>query len=195
MMNRWDKALQQLRKLKFTPATPEMKARAIITKVYAGALYGVEAAEATGHRINQLTAAVIDVFRSRNDHHSVDWFFSSFLNEHADLDPIVQTITMRILQLRRTTCKKPEMLQTFTRILLQYAHQQDGGTPRWFHDCDEHDEGNDAPLCFSCRKTEGGPKPPEKTGTRSLRTSRAYHQINHLAWAQDRQALQDMAGK
>ena len=56
LMWRWDTALQQLRKRKFTLATAEMKARAIITKILAGALYGIEAGEATCYRMNQLTA-------------------------------------------------------------------------------------------------------------------------------------------
>ena len=38
MRNRWDKALQSLRKLKFCLATAEMKARTIVANNYAGAL-------------------------------------------------------------------------------------------------------------------------------------------------------------
>ena len=69
---RWDKAMQQLRKLKYRPATVEAKAKAILVKVYAVAFYGVEAAEIPAARVAQLTVAVIDVFRSRNDNHNVD---------------------------------------------------------------------------------------------------------------------------
>ena len=117
MTTRWDKALQQLRKLKYCPATAEMKARTIVAKIYVGALYGVEAAEATHRRITQLTSAVIDVFRPRNNHHSVDWFFSNYLSSEVGLDPIVPIFSRRILQLRRTACKKPELLPKFARIL------------------------------------------------------------------------------
>ena len=120
-MCRWDKALQQLRKLKFTPATAGMKARAITIKNLAGALYGTEAGEATCYRIKQLTADIIDVFRSRNDHHVTGWFFSNFLTDKVDLDPIVQIFTRRVLQLRRTTCKKPHRIPRFARVLETYA--------------------------------------------------------------------------
>ena len=58
------KAKQQLRKLRFCPAKAEAKARTIIAKVYAGAMYGVEAAGASVVKIANLTAAVIDVFKA-----------------------------------------------------------------------------------------------------------------------------------
>ena len=41
LMNRWDKTLQQLQRLKICPATAEMKARATVAKIYAGAFYGI----------------------------------------------------------------------------------------------------------------------------------------------------------
>ena len=62
---RWDKAIQQLRRLRYCPATVEAKAKAILAKA-------VEAAEVSVARIAALTAAVIDVFRYRNDTHNVD---------------------------------------------------------------------------------------------------------------------------
>ena len=85
--SRWDKAVQQLRRLKYTPATIEAKAKAILTKTYAVAFYGIEAAEIATDKVNHLAAVVIDVFRSRNDMHNNDWFFSSFLGDKKDLDP------------------------------------------------------------------------------------------------------------
>ena len=48
---RWEKAKQQLRKLRFCPAKAEAKAKAILSKIYAGAMYGVEAAGATPMKI------------------------------------------------------------------------------------------------------------------------------------------------
>ena len=78
---RWEKALQQLRPLKYCPATAEMKARTIIAKTYAGAFYGIEAAEVALGRIHQLTAVAIDVFRSRNDNHNIDLLFAAFLSD------------------------------------------------------------------------------------------------------------------
>ena len=61
MEARWQKALVQLKRLKYVPATFEAKAKAIVSKNYAGALYGVEAAEITPGRIAKMTVAVIDV--------------------------------------------------------------------------------------------------------------------------------------
>ena len=114
---RWDKASQQLRKLKYCPATVEAKAKAIATKTFAAAFYGIEAAEIATAKVAQLTAAVIDVFRSRNDFHNVDWFFAAFFEDKKDLDPIVQIFTRRALQIWRTVCKKPGTKGQFLRIL------------------------------------------------------------------------------
>jgi hypothetical protein len=44
---RSDKAKQQLRRLRHCPASTEAKAKVILAKVYAGAMYGVEAASAS----------------------------------------------------------------------------------------------------------------------------------------------------
>ena len=62
--------MQQLRRLKFRLATAEAKAKAIFVKVLAVVLYGIEAAGITIAKVAQLTAAVIEVFRSRNDTHT-----------------------------------------------------------------------------------------------------------------------------
>ena len=82
---------KQLRKLKYTPATIKAKAKAIVAKVYAVAFYGIEAAKVATSKVNQLTAAVIDVFRSRNDSHNTDWFFTAFFEDSSDLDPHTHT--------------------------------------------------------------------------------------------------------
>ena len=44
MEARWDKALNQLKRLRYVPATAEAKVGIIIAKTYAAALYGIEAA-------------------------------------------------------------------------------------------------------------------------------------------------------
>ena len=76
---RWDKALQQLKRLKHCPATVGAKANAIAAKIYAAAFYGIEAADIPIAKVKHITAAVIDVFRFRNDIHNADWFFTAFL--------------------------------------------------------------------------------------------------------------------
>ena len=84
---RWDKAKQQLRKLRYCPAKAEAKTRAIISKVYSGAMCGVEAASASPVKVASLTAAVIDVFKSRNNNHNANQFFSTISGSKNDLDP------------------------------------------------------------------------------------------------------------
>ena len=149
LCKRWDKAIQQLRRLKHCPASVEAKAKAIAAKTYASAFYGIEAASIAIAKINQLTAAAIDVFRSRNDKHNVDWFFSAFFEDQKDLDPIAQIFARRALQIRRTACKKPATKAQFQRILEMYVSQKSttiggisahGGEsqrhvkPKWYHD-------------------------------------------------------------
>ena len=103
---RWEKAKQQLRKLRHSPAKPEANARAILSKVYAGAMYGVEAASASPQKIAGLAAAVIDVFKSRNNNHNANQFFSTITESKSDLDPTAQIFARRVMQVRRTACKK-----------------------------------------------------------------------------------------
>ena len=62
----------------------------IHSKIYAGALYGVEAAGATPAKIASLTAAVVDVFKSRNNNHNANQFFSTIVASKSDFDPAAQ---------------------------------------------------------------------------------------------------------
>ena len=59
---RWIKAGEQLKTLRFTHVEETMKIRTINTKVYATALYGIEAAQVAPDKIGKLTAAVVDAF-------------------------------------------------------------------------------------------------------------------------------------
>ena len=61
-----------MKRLRYAPATLEAKCMAIRTKIYAAAMYGIEAAEVTPQKIAKITAGVIDVFRSKNENHNVD---------------------------------------------------------------------------------------------------------------------------
>ena len=133
------KAKQQLRKLRFCPAKAEAKTRAIISKVYAGAMYGVEAAGASPVKVASLTAAVIDVFKSRNNNHNANQFFSTITGSKNDLDPKVQIFARRVLQVRRTACKRPETTERFRKILTTYAvkHKRNGRWPKWFRSEDD----------------------------------------------------------
>ena len=50
----------------------------------------------------KISAAVIDVFRNRNDIHDADWFFTAISNGTSrELDPTVQILVRRCLEFRR----------------------------------------------------------------------------------------------
>ena len=74
--------------MRFCPAKTEAKANVILSKSYAGALRGVEAAGASPTKVASLTAAVIDVFKSRNNNHNANQFFSAMTGSKNDLDPV-----------------------------------------------------------------------------------------------------------
>ena len=70
-------------------------------------MYGVEAASATPQKIGNLTAAVIDdVFKSRNNNHNANQFFSTITRSKNELAPAAQIFARRVPQIRRTACKK-----------------------------------------------------------------------------------------
>ena len=95
----------RLRKLRYCPATVKAKAKVILAKTVAAAMYGIEAAQVQPAKIAKLTAAVIDAFRSRNDNHNTDRFFATIAEERNELDPVVQILARRAMQIRRT--RKP----------------------------------------------------------------------------------------
>ena len=98
----------QLKRLRFCPATTEAKVGIINAKTYAAAMYGIEAARVPPAKVAKLTAAVIDVFKARNNNHNVDRFFASLSEEDRELDPMVQIFARRALQIRRSACKGKE---------------------------------------------------------------------------------------
>ena len=84
---RWEKAKQQRRKLGFCLANTEAKARIILSKIFVGAMHGVGAASAPPQKVASLTAAVIDVFKSKNSDHIANQIFSTITASKNDLDP------------------------------------------------------------------------------------------------------------
>ena len=105
MEKRWQKAHRQVKKLRFVPATPEAKVKARHAKIYASAMYGIEAAAVTPAKIAALAASIIDVCRSRNDNHNAGRFFTTLTADKDDVDPVVEVMARRVLQVRRTACK------------------------------------------------------------------------------------------
>ena len=86
--------------------------------------YGVESAGASPAKVASLTAAVIDVFKSRNNNHNANQFFSTITGSKNDLDPVTQIFARRVLQLRRTACKKRDAGPRFKSSLKTYATKQ-----------------------------------------------------------------------
>ena len=125
--------MQQLRKLRYCLATVEAKAKAILSKVYAAAFYGIEAAEGPAADGASLTAAIIDVFWSRNDNRHVGWFFSAFLGDKKEIDPMAQIFVRRAMQIRRAICKRKGALEQFKTILGKYASRCKDQQPKWYY--------------------------------------------------------------
>ena len=138
---RWEKAKQQLKKLRFCPAKTEAKVRAIICKIYASAMYGVEVAVASPAKVASLTAVVIDVFKSRNNVHNANQFFTTITGNSNDLDPQVQIFARRVLQVRRALCKKPEAARRVMTTLETYANKnkRNGKWPSWYSSTNDDD--------------------------------------------------------
>ena len=119
--DRLEKALAQLKRLRFCPATAEAKTGIILAKTYAAALYGIEAARVPPAKVAKLTAAVIDAFKTRNNNHNADRFFATLTNDEKDLDPVVQICGRRAMQIRRSACKSKDVESRFKQALLKYA--------------------------------------------------------------------------
>ena len=134
MDKRWEKAQSQLKKLKHAPASNDAKVKAIHAKVYASAMYGIEAAAVTPAKIAKLAASVIDVFRWKNNNHNADRFFTTLTPDDKDIDPVVEILARRAMQIRRTASKNKGMEAKVKELLLMYAtrHSNDDKWPLWF---------------------------------------------------------------
>ena len=143
--NRWEKAKQQLRKLRLCPAKAEAKAKVIISKIYAGAMYGVEAAGASPTKVAGLTAAVIDVFKSRSNNHNANQFFSTITGSNTDLDPQAQMFARRVLQIRRIACRRRDTAERFRKTLRTYAakHKRNGRWSKWYRHENEDEQNRE----------------------------------------------------
>ena len=58
--------------------------------------------------VASLTAAVIDVFKSRNNNHNANQLYSTITGSKNDLDPLAQMLARRFLQIRMTACKRKD---------------------------------------------------------------------------------------
>ena len=129
---RCEVGLNQLAKLRYTAAETEDKVKAISNKVYAGMLYGIEGSDITEAMTAKISAAVIDVFRNRNDIHDADWFFTAISNGSSkELDPTVQILVRRCLEFRRAICKRPKTLAKAQTIFASYV-QNNPDADKWY---------------------------------------------------------------
>ena len=159
---RWGKTCQQLRRLRYCPADVESKVKVILAKIYAGALYGVEAAQASPQKVAKLSAAVIDAFRSRNNNHNADRFFATISESKNDIDPMTQIFCRRVMQTRRTSCKKEGAADRFKTTLHRYAtrHKQGSKWPKWFYQPTSEDQKG--PLNFPIEQPHPSTKEYDK---------------------------------
>ena len=147
---RWEKTYRQLKTLRLVPATMEAKVRIIHTKIYAAAMYGVEAAEVAPAKVARLAAAVIDACRSKNDNHTSNRFFTALTDNSKDLDPVVKILARMVLQIRRTACKKETMADKFKGMILKYAetHKANGKCPSCFHPEEDKQGDRKRPMAY-----------------------------------------------
>ena len=94
-------------------------------------------------KIASLAAAVIDVFKSRNNNHNANQFFSTITRSKNDLDPVAQIFARRVMQIRRTACKKPNAEARFKTLLRTCAEKHKRGVqwPKWYRDQSRNDKG------------------------------------------------------
>ena len=131
---RCEAGMRQLTKLTYVPAASGDKAKAIITKVFAGILYGIEGSDITEAMTAKISAAVIDVFRSKNDNHDADWFYMMVSNgTSSELDPSIQILLRRCLEFRRALCKRPKTRAKAQLILEKYI-QGSADAAKWFEE-------------------------------------------------------------
>ena len=130
MDDRVAKAIMQLKRLRYCQAGVQAKVKAILGKIYAGGLYGVEAAQLSPAKLATLSAAVIDAFRSRNNDHNADRFYATVAQCKDEIDPTAQILCRRVMQMRRTACKREGADIRFRDTLLKYCLLYTSPSPR-----------------------------------------------------------------
>ena len=62
---RWADGMLQLKRLRYTAANEADKVKAMLAKVYPGAMYGIEGTDIADTKVAKMAAAVMDSFRSK----------------------------------------------------------------------------------------------------------------------------------
>ena len=91
---------------------------------------------------------MVDVFRSKNNSYNADRFYTNFTTTENDLDPTAQTFMRRVLQIRRTSCKKSGAEKRYKDTLIKYAirHKTAGAWPPWYRDDQDSRGEQDLPF-------------------------------------------------
>ena len=119
---RCEVGLLQLTKLRYASAASGDKVKAILAKVFAGILCGIEGSDITEVMTARISAAAIDVFRCKNDIHAAEWFYTMISNGTiSELDPSIQILVRRCLEFRRAICKRPKTKVKAQLILEKYT--------------------------------------------------------------------------
>ena len=115
-----------------------------------------------------------------------------FLTDKQDIDPIVQIIVRRVMQVRRTACKKPELKTKSAKVLKAYIDKETG--PGWYPMSIHMEPAGpwSSPSHTIGRAHWHQPRAPR---LRSTRAERPPHKIYYVEWPEDRQALQHLAGE
>ena len=92
-------------------------------------------------KVAELIAALIDVFKSRNNNHNANQFFSTITGSKNDLDPQAQMFARGVLQAVMTACKNHYAAERFLKTIRTYAakHRRNGKWPNWFR----HEDGDE----------------------------------------------------
>ena len=95
-----------------------------------------------------LLAAAIDVFKSKNNSHNANQFFSTINKSRSDPDPAAQIFARRVMQIRRTACKKTEAEAKFQKILKTYVekHKRRMQWPMWYRETSDEINGSSQPY-------------------------------------------------
>ena len=116
------KALDQLKRLRYLPASHADKVKIILAKVFPGCLYGIEGGDLSDKQLATLAAAVVDAFHSNNNYHDTELTIQTLTNFGGkDLDPVSQILKRRVLELRRAIAKDPEKEKVARDIVALYA--------------------------------------------------------------------------
>ena len=132
LVDRWDDVCLQLSKLMHTADDDEAKITATFGKVFVGTMYGIEGTDISDSMVGKIAAVVLDAFRSKHDIRDADWMFTSISNgSNKEVEPQVQILVRRCLELRGAICKRPKTMAK-AKTILQKSVENSPGSSKWY---------------------------------------------------------------